>query len=472
MNFQISLLLLGALYLSAPGPLRAQRYAIRNVHVIPMNREIVLTNQTVLIDNGLISHIGPAGGRRIGRGYVSVDGKDKFLMPGLMDMHVHFFQEQGEFRNTCREELKVMLANGLTTVRIMAGHPSYLAARDSVRRSRWTGPDLYVASPQLVGRWAWATQFKNYEITDTPEKAVSAVRQFREQGYDAIKLTFMLRRDMYDAIVRTAREENMPVVGHVGPDVKLPRALESGEQIEHMDEFIDMLLPDTSYNHGMSVSDMNIWRPEAWATVPFLDENRIPELARRVKQSGIYVSPTNFFFIACFGETLTPEQIKKRPDYGFIPSYIQAGRWTIRRRYEAMLPSEEKRRRYVDLRKKMVQALWQEGVPLMAGSDTPEWFLVSGFTLHDELKAFVDAGLTPFAALQTATVNPAAYLHILDQKGTVEVGKKADLILLDNNPLMDIRYSRSIDGVFRAGRWYDKNAVTEMLETARTVLSQ
>lgn len=451
---------------------QAQRYAIRNVNVIPMNREAVLRNQTVLVENGLIKQVGASNRLSIGREYTVIEGQGKYLLPGLTDMHVHFFQEQGQLVNTNKEELRLMLANGLTTVRIMAGHPSYLAARDSVKMGRWLGPDLYVASPQLVGRWVWSPKFKNYAVADTPEKAAEAVRAFKKEGYDAIKLTFMLKPEMYDEITRTAREIGMPVVGHVGPAVKLPRALAAREQIEHMDEFIDLLLPDTTYNHGMSVSDMNIWRPEAWATVPFLDESKIPALAQKVKEAGIYVSPTNFFFITSFGNVLTSEQIKQRPDYGFMPSYIQAERWTVRKHYEKMLPSEDKRKRYVDLRNKMVNALWRAGVPLMAGSDTPEWFLVAGFTLHDELAAFVDAGLTPFAALQTATVNPATYLGVEARQGTIEAGKTADLVLLDKNPLDDIRHTRSISGVLKAGTWHDKKALGQLLDGARAVISQ
>jgi len=153
-----------------------------------------------------------------------------------------------------------MLVNGLTTVRIMVGHPAYKEARDNVKAGKWIGPELFVASPQFARRWPWPTDFKNFEVVDTKEKAVDAVRKYKREGYDAIKITFMVKKEVYDEIIKTAKEEGISVVGHVGPDVKLPAALAAGEQIEHMDEFIDMLLPDSTYNHGQSVSDMNIWR--------------------------------------------------------------------------------------------------------------------------------------------------------------------------------------------------------------------
>ena len=276
-------------------------YAIKDVTLIPMDRERTLPGQTVIIENGIIKKIGDSN-INLDNNVTIIDGKGKWLVPGFFDMHVHFFYEQGEHKNTCEAELKMMLANGLTTVRILAGHPAYLEARNNVKSGKWVGPELFVASPQLVGRWPWPPDFKNYEIVDTKEKAEAAVRNFKKEGYQEIKITFMVKPEVYDAIIETARQEGIKVAGHVGPLVKLPRALKTGQQIEHMDEFIDMLLPDTSYNHGQSVSDMNIWRKEAWATVPFLDEKKIPALAKMVKDAGIYVSPTNYFFISTFGE--------------------------------------------------------------------------------------------------------------------------------------------------------------------------
>src|SRR5690606_24439951 len=166
---------------------------------------------------------------------------------------------QGKNINTCEAELKLMLANGLTTVRIECGDSVYLEARKNVRDKKIDGPNLFVSSPQFVGNWPWPGKVFA-KICKTPEDAVNAVRQCKKEGYDEIKITFMVKRNVYDAIIKTAKEENIKVTGHVGPLVKLPAALKAGQQIEHMDEFIDMLLPDTSYNHGESVSDMNIWR--------------------------------------------------------------------------------------------------------------------------------------------------------------------------------------------------------------------
>lgn len=444
-----------------------EKYAIKNVSVIPMNKETVLAGQTVLVENGEIKSIGTSAKTKIPAGYTVIDGEGKFLMPGLFDMHAHFFNEQGEHKNTTDLELKMMLANGLTTVRILAGHPNYLEARENVKNKKWIGPDLLIASPQFAGRWPWPTDFKNFELVDSPEKGIAAVKKYKAEGYDAIKITFMVKRDVFDAVAATAKEVNIKLVGHVGPLVKLPAALAVKQQNEHMDEFIDMLLPDSTYNNGQSVSDMNLWRMNAWATVPHLDENKIPALVQLVKQSGIYVTPTNFFFISCFGSGYTDEVYKQRPDYQYIPAKILPERWEVKEHNRKMNIPAESLGRYVYLRKKMTYELWKGGVPLMAGSDSPEWFLVTGFSIHDEIDMFVQAGLTPFAALQTATINTANYLGL--NKGTIEPGKSADMILLDKNPLENIKNTRSISGVLKSGKWYSNSDVKKLLEEAKVL---
>ena len=454
------------LYLPTLAQQTSTVYAIKNVTVIPMNREVALLDQTVLIEKGVITQIGNAQDVKIGKSVTVVDGRGKYLMPGLFDMHAHFFYEQGDNINTCKEELQMMLANGLTTVRIECGDPVYLDAREKVKNQEWIGPQLYVVSPQFVGAWPWPGKVFA-AVCDTPEKAEAAVKKHKAEGYDEIKITFMVKREVYDAIIKTAKKEGMKVTGHVGPQVKLPAALAARQQIEHMDEFIDMLLPDSSYNYGQSVSDMNIWRKNAWATVPFLDENKIPALVKIVKDAGIYVTPTNFFFFSSFGEGRTDEQYKQRPDYQYIPSNIKTERWNIKERYWKNPPPEESLKKYVYLRKKMTFELWKAGVPLMVGSDSPEWFLAQGFSIHDELETFVQAGISPFSALQTATVNTAAYLGVSERKGTIEKGKQADLLLLDKNPLEDIRNTRSISGLWIGGKYYNQKGIEKMLEAAK-----
>lgn len=463
------LLIVPVIFWSAYPP-PPQLIAIVNVNVIPMNREQVLANQTVLISNGKILNI-VSSGKIVPAGAKIIDGTGKYLIPGLFDMHAHFFYEQGNNENTCEAELKVMLANGLTTARIECGDSVYLETRKNVAENKWIGPQLFVSSPQFVGDWPWPGKVFAM-ICKQPEDAVKAVRQCKKEGYDEIKITFMVKRDVYDAIIKTAKEEKIKVTGHVGPLVKLPAALKAKQQIEHMDEFIDMLLPDTSYNHGQSVSDMNIWRKKAWATVPYLDESKLPALVKMVKEAGIYVTPTNYFFFSSFADSVSKERFVARPDFACIPKAIVEERWKVREHYWKNPPPKQSRERYIAVRKKMTNELQKAGVKLMAGSDSPEWFLVQGFSIHDELETFAGCGLSPYAAMETATKNPAAYLGVIKNKGTIEAGKDADLILLDKNPLEDIRNTRTISGIVHNNIWYDRESLDKLLSEAKAVLAK
>lgn len=447
-------------------------YGITNVSVITMTKDELLPDQTVVIEKGIIKSISPSGKTKLSKGIKVIDGTGKFLIPGLFDMHAHFFYEQGEHINTNETELKLMLANGITTARIMAGHPSFLEAKANVKNGKWIGPELSVASPQLVGRWPFPAEFKNYEMVTSEAKANEAVTTFKQQGYDAIKITFMMATPIYKAVVAAAARENIKVVGHVGPMVMLPVALEAKQQIEHMDMFIETLLPDTTYNHGQSVSDYNIYSKAAWETVPYLMESKIPALAKSVKDAGIYVTPTNYFFISNAGLPPTDEEIKNKPDYNYIPSNLKQEKWKYRNSYIKKMAPLSSREKYVHIRKQMVNELWKAGVPLMAGSDAPEFFVVAGFALHDELKIMVDAGLTPYAALQTATVNPATFLEMNDRTGTIAVGKEADLVLLDKNPLEDINNTRCIAGVSSGDSWLNSDDIRKLLEEAKNILGK
>src|SRR5688572_9613586 len=173
----------------------AQVQVITDVNIIPMTKETVLKNKTVIIENGKIARIGDAGKLKAPAGANVIGGKGQYLLPGFFDMHAHFFYEQGENVNTCEKELKLMLANGLTTARIECGDSVYLVARQNVRDKKWKGPELFVSSPQFVGDWPWPGKIFAM-VCKTPEEAIAAVKKCKAQAYDEIKITFMVKRDV------------------------------------------------------------------------------------------------------------------------------------------------------------------------------------------------------------------------------------------------------------------------------------
>jgi len=439
-----------------------------NVNVISMRDSGIAMSKTVVVRNNNILSIENFDSKKLYAKSRVVNGNGAYLIPGLFDMHMHFYYDFGLDKKFVKDEIKLPLANGVTTVRIMNGRSEYLQLKTDIAKTRTPGPEMFVASPQLVGRWPFKDSLVGKIVTGAKE-AEDAVKLFKSEGYDAIKITTLVNPEAYNAIISTAEKENIKVTGHVGPLVRLDRALAAHQQIEHFDEFIETLLPDTSINHGNSVSDYGIWdRKRAWPTIEYVDESKINELAQKVKAANIYVTATNFFFTKYFAIGATKEEIEQFPQFNYVPAFMKKRADESFSYFWNNPPSEELRKKYLRIRYKFVTSLHSAGVKLMTGSDSPEWYLVPGFTIHDEIESFVKAGLSNYAALQTATINPAEYMGIANRKGSLEVGKEADLILLNKNPLEDIRYTRTILGVYSHGKFYDRAALDQLLDEIKS----
>jgi len=230
----------------------AQTVAFTNVSVIPMDRERVLANQTVVIKNGLIAEMGDAKKVKLPKDAVRVDGTGKFLMPGLVDMHTHLLSDSNEFPDSIGpDELRVMVANGVTTVRFMIGTPELLSLRSRSASGEIEAPTVFVASPHLTGR----EQGNNF-VVNTPEEARDAVRKSKAAGYDFIKVTTFVKPEVYEAAVDEAAKQNIRVVGHADSRfVGVERAWKAKQQIEHLDGYMELLLRDDAPMKG-SVSDL------------------------------------------------------------------------------------------------------------------------------------------------------------------------------------------------------------------------
>ncbi len=435
--------------------------AFVDVTVIPMDRDGRLPHQTVVVDRGRISALGPTGEVAIPTGATVVPGQGRFLIPGLFDMHAHL-QSDGRLPDSLApDELVLFLANGVTTVRLMIGTPEHLVLRRELRAGRIQGPDLVIGSPQLAGK-AFGDPFNGYAVA-TPAEAVAAVRRAKADGYDFIKVTFFISRAAYEAIVATAAEVGLRVVGHVDPEVGLARALETGQQIEHLDGFPEALFPDSD-RERRSVSGVGVWQARAWETLDQLDLSRIDSVARSAATRGLFVTPTLTFLRTAFGDGQTDAEIAARPDFRFFPEYLKTEMAGPRAAFWKHPPDASRRRRYVEVRNRVTAALARAGARIMAGSDAPEWFLGNGWTLHRELASLVAAGLTPYQALAAATVTPAEWIGAAADRGTVTVGKRADLVLLDADPLVSITATERIAGVVAGGRWLPGDSLPSLLD--------
>ena len=444
----------------APQPARATVF--ENVNVIPMDRERVLRNQTVVVRDGRVVEVGDARKVRVPAGALRVDGRGKYLVPGLIDMHTHLFADDDFPDRLAGDELTLMLANGVTTVRLMIGTPEHLAMRAKIARGEMPlAPTLYVASPQLTGNARFAES--NGRHVTTPDEARQAVRDFKAAGYDFIKMTNFITPEVYDAAVAAAREAGIRLVGHVDTRVGVARALAAGQQIEHLDAYLESVLKDDS-PIKTSVSDIGLFRKENWVSLDHIDDNKVRAVARATARAGVYSTPTLTFFKVTYGTGATDEEIRARPDYRFAPPHKRE-RWErVSKRLRENQASEARRREYVRVRNLLVKEIHAAGGKIMAGSDTPEWFLLYGWTLHRELRSLVEAGLSPYAALEAATRNPAEYLKAADRVGTVARGRRADLVLLEANPLDDISNTERRAGVMSRGRWLPESELRAMLD--------
>jgi imidazolonepropionase-like amidohydrolase len=426
-SLTLALLLLvcaGAASGRAPKP-APTAVAFVGVTVVPMDRERSLANQTVVVRDGRVAEIGPAGKVKVPAGALAVDGKGKYLMPGLAEMHGHLpHPKEGE--ELSNRFLRLFVANGVTTVRGMFGFPNHPALRDRLARGEAVGPTLYVASPAMFGG-----QVK------TPEQARALVAEHKKAGFDLIKVHEQLSPEVYDALVAAAREAKIPVAGHVPDAVGLERALAARQSsIEHLDGYLEAIESDAD----------------------------IARLAAATRDAGVWNTPTMGLYRTIFGSEST-ESLAARPEMRFVPKSMVDG-WAAQRAAQAggIAQMGEEAKKIPALRDRMLKALADAGAKLLLGSDAPQVFSVPGFSLHREMRAMADAGLTPYQVLEAGTRNAAVYLGAEREFGTVEVGKRADLVLLDADPLADVANVARRSGVMLRGRWYPEAELRAMIE--------
>lgn len=399
-----------------------------------MNMETVLEKYNVIIKDGKIVKMGKAEKIKIPKNATVIEGSGKYLTPGLMDMHVHLWY---------KDDLELYLANGVTTIRDMFGNFSKLSMRSQIEKGEILGPHLYVASPIINGK---TQTFDDKIVITNPEEAEKYVKEFKKLGYDFIKVYETLTRDVYDAIIETAKKENIPVVGHVPSDVGIEIVLQSRQKsIEHLDEYTDseklydMTIENDVWNCPTIVAYKSLyraWQKEKSAGVEYLNPNHLPSWEFSMAILKGLIEGYNF-------NELNIEGISQEK----IDDYIKI----FQSKVEDM--------------KIITKNLYDNGGKILLGTDAGTEIVLPGFSIHDELYNLVEAGLTPYEAIKAGTYNAAEFLNILDVAGTVEENKNADLILLSENPLEDITNMKKIEGVMIMGRWISKSEIDDMLNS-------
>lgn len=424
----------------------ARVFAFVGVNVVPVDKERVVENQTVVVRDGRIVEIGPAGKTKVPAGATQIDGRGKFLMPGLADMHAHLFPGEGVANDLASQQLILYLANGVTTVRNMIGAPAHIVLRDRVKDGKLLGPTIITAGPPLTGKDAVS-----------PEVAERMVASQKQAGYDLLKVHEGLKPEVYEAIAAAARKSGIPFAGHVTATVGLPRALAARQAtIEHLDGYLQALVPE----------DSPVPPPPSQVVLgpvlEHIDERRLPALARATRDAGVYNTPTLALFKIIVSDE-DPSEFSKWPELRYVPAKMREGFAKQKAGINLSEVPATERKRYVELRDHTVKALYDAGAKLLVGPDSPQLFLVPGYGTHREMVAMTEAGLTPYAVLQAATRNAAEYLGTASETGTVETGKRADLVLLDANPLQSVANTSRIAGVLVRGRWLPKSELDKML---------
>jgi imidazolonepropionase-like amidohydrolase len=339
----------------------------------------------------------------------------------------------------------------------MIGTPEHFTLRREVQAGRIVGPQLWLASPQFTTDSA-----ENARVVTTPAAVRAAVREVKAAGYDFVKVTFGITGALYDALVDEARAQGIRVVGHVEPALGVRRAIAAGQQIEHLDAYFEGALADTAPMRT-SLTQYGVYTPANWASLDYIDRAKLRALAQETARAGVWTTPTLEIFNRAFSIPLTDAELHALPDWNMIPNAIRGAYVRSREKYWAAPVPRERRARYAELRNALLKDIADAGGKIMAGSDSPDLLMAYGFALHRELAHMVRAGLTPYQALVTATRNPAEFLGATREWGTIEPGKRADLLLLSANPLEDIRHTQRIAGVMLGGRWLERVELDRML---------
>ena len=416
-------------------------YAIINVSIIPMTLENkIIENATVVIKDKKILSINGS----IPDEAKIIDGKGKWLIPGLIDMHVHNLADANFSSNyptkgatffiDTQDFMLLYVANGVTTVFELSGRPAHFGQRNEIINGEVIGPRIALAL-LIDGGDASGV------IANTPSDGRQTVRIAKAEGYDFIKVYSGLNIETYKAIVDEAGKLGMKVVGHI------PNAFK-GKTAEAFVPNFDMVA------HAEEFSKQ---------TDDFSDE-QAKRFAQLAKENGTWLSPTLITIVKIAQQVRSLDTIRNLSYLKYVHPLIQS-KWLTANNYHS--DSSRERIAYfeklIDFHVKLVKAFKEADVPMVAGTDAGTSGVVWGFSLQDEIELLVKAGLTTEEALASATRLPATWLGIEDKIGTVEVGKYADLILLDANPLDNISNTRKIAGVFVNGQWVSREKIDTML---------
>lgn len=407
----------------------AGRIAFTGATVVTLGPAGVLDSTTVVVEDGRIAAIVPDVQFSAAPGTELIDAAGRWLLPGLVDCHVHMVTN-GE------SDLMLYLAAGVTAVRVMWGNDVYLGWRDEIAAGTRAGPQLYVASPGIDGPGAF---WPGSIIASDEVEARTAVDDLAARGFDAIKIYNNLGSSAYVAIANEAESIGIPFVGHVPFAVGAEAALADGRirSIEHFTRFVSEVTTGNS-----------------WGTP--LDDGGANAIAESLFLAGIWNVPTLVVQLRTANEV---PALDAHP----VMSWVSPGMRAFLRDPATQPPAAGAASDPAS-RRSLVRLLHERGVRLAVGTDTGIRYVFPGFSIHEELRNFVAAGLSPEDAIRAATLSGWALLGAAGEGGTIEVGKRADLLLLAADPLADLDNLLRRVGVMANGRWYAQSRLMSLVQ--------
>jgi imidazolonepropionase-like amidohydrolase len=432
--------------LSLPAPADADAWAFVGVTVVPMDRDVTLPGHTVVVRDGRIAAMGPSGTVAVPDDAQVIEGRGRYLLPGLAEMHAHVPGVPDPPREVVEETLFLFLSQGVTTIRGMLGQPYQLELREEIRRGEVAGPDFYVGAPSINGNSA-----------PTPEAADSLVRAHAAAGYDFLKIHPGVPLDAWNRMVEVAEEVGITFAGHVPADVGIFHAIRTGmATVDHLDGFFEV-----TRRQGADGDD-------PVALLRATDEEALDALTRELAERGVWLVPTQYLWNHLRGY-VDPDAILALPEFRYVSPQV---RQSWRQRAEANRANPDitpaSHQAHAEMRQQFLSTAHRNGVPILLGTDSPQVFNVPGFAMHHEIVLMRDAGMSPWEILASGSREVARYVEeSLEQPGdfgTVVEGNRANLILVRGNPLDDLAALQDPAGVMFQGRWLDADAIARGLD--------
>ena len=427
--------------------------AFIHVNVVPMDRERVVRDQTVVVTGGKIVAIGQSSRVKVPTDAMRIDAAGKYLIPALSDMHVHLEAEAFNLMLRPEDQLSAgnipfedflfpYIANGVTTIQVLSATPEHVALQARVRRDEILVPRLVNARMIDGPKKAWPQPLSTW--VSKAEEASAAVHDAKRNGYDKIKVYSFLNKESYDAIISAAREDHMDVVGHIPHALSVEYVVDAGQKmIAHTEEV-------AKHTHGD------------------YSHEKIDYYAGRIANGGVWMTPTLITTRSILELFEDPNGLRGRPEAVYSRHPMQAGIWSfITNNLYRPIPADARKKLtddFVKFQRPLTKSFHDKGGKLMTGTDSLFPGLVAGFAVHRELQEMVSVGLTPYEALYTSTTEPHIFLGDIERSGTVTVGKHTDLVLVNTNPLKDISAASKISGVLVRGHWLDAGDIDQRMK--------